>query len=128
MEIEVGLNNDVILPVDIQDNLKLPKKDQFAFVLRKPSKFKLGTEGMTQIVEPDGQISLQIDKEANVRMWVYKILNPPILNPKDGEPRELTLTDVLNLPELDEVAIALAKQIRALEKDATKGVLETKNS
>ena len=123
MEIEVGLNNDEIFAPDIQDNLKLPPKQQFVFVLRRASRFQLQSAGAkTSLV--GGRAVTIYDDESLIRLCVKEIRNAPLLREDNGT-REMTLSDVFTMPELESIALQLNAHVSKL---ISKGRVETKNS
>lgn len=112
MEIKVSAARVVTLVPNIGENLELPENEQFRIVMQKPSRWNASKGGLRPIIK-NGEVEMEIDRENAIKMYVKKLINPPVLQLDGGTTREM---DVRDLFEYDELSSVLDEVSKAMHK------------
>lgn len=115
----------VIFYPDIEDNLSKAKKDQFGVKINKVSKFKLKNELFKQVLR-DGKYVTEFDNYALFRLSVDGFVNPIDLEFED-ETRPIRVNDLIDVPELAELAEQVQKEVNRVSQENVKDSKKVKN-
>lgn len=116
MKIQVNQVNEHRFAPDIWGNLKQAEGAQFAFFLKRTNSF-LTSQRWSSMRQERGKLVFESNFAEKIKLNVVRIVNPPILEIKGKEPREMTLDDILSddFPELYDLARMLWDEIQKIE-------------
>lgn len=126
MTIEINSKNEYTVFPDVQDNLKKPEKERFAVVLHRIGRYKMNNAALRRDgVGEDGKPKFHYDSVDFLRASIKRLVNAPMLQDEGGDLHEMTVEDLLAVPELDGIAIQVEDKAWKLHNE---GDLEIKNS
>lgn len=96
MKVKVSSNNQIVYIPKFQDNHKLAKTKQFKVVLKRTSSFVMGNETVGA--------NSRIDMVEYLKKSIVDFQNNIMLEIDEKTDREMSVDDLINMPELSDLA------------------------